>query len=42
MVWDLDAEPPSMSTSLFEVSMKMLSPCPTSMKWIVTLVPVWE
>lgn len=30
-----------MSTSLFAVSMNMESPCPTSMKWIVTFAPVW-
>jgi len=24
------------------VSMNMESPCPTSMKWTVTLAPVWD
>ena len=37
---DASAEPASINTSMFEVSMKMQSPCPTSMKCTVMFASV--
>ena len=39
---EVNAEHASINTSMFEVSMKIESPRPTSMKWTVTFASVWD